>query len=368
LQVRETANKDIGTFDYEFKVFDNPVALRNAVLEKNRINNKARLVAGYCWPWASKKDKQAYDIEFPEYGLAMKWNLVDDGNLWILKPGSVREVGCIHTCQGLELDYIGVIVGPDFVVRDGLVQTDAGERANQDRSVLGYKGMLKKDPEGARAKADVIIKNTYRTLMTRGQKGCYVFCTDPETREYFRSVLETQAREPLEEIRYPGLNLRVLEHDEVIPFENAVPILDVYAAAGRFSEEQFIDEAECEWVELPELMTPRKGLFVVRVQGESMNRRIPNGAWCLFQHNPAGSRQGKVVLVQHRQIGDVDMGGRTTVKVYRSEKASTQDGNWTHSRIILSPDTTSPGYEDIIISEDDANALIMIGQLVAVLP
>ena len=368
LQIRKTANKNVDDFGYDFRVFDDPAALRDAIVEKNRINNKARLVAGYCWPWKSKKDPGVYDIEFPEHDFAMQWNLASDGNLWILKPESVKEVGCIHTCQGLELDYIGVIVGPDLVVRDDAVQTDAGERAGQDRSVHGYKGMLKKTPSTARAKAELVIKNTYRTLMTRGQKGCYIYCTDEQTNAYFKALLSGSQQADATDGPYPNLHLRIMPSEELIPYENAVPLYDIHAAAGGFSIEQGLEETECDWVQLPEPLAAKEGLFVARVLGESMNRRIPNGAWCLFRANPTGSRQGKVVLVQHREIADVETGGHFTVKVYRSEKTSSDDGEWMHSRIILSPDTRAAGYGDIVLQDESASELRLIGELVAVLP
>src|SRR5690606_732393 len=100
-------------------------------------------------------------------------------------PGSIDEVGCIHTCQGLELDYVGVIIGPDLLARDGQLMTVPENRSKQDRSIRGYKKLLKSDPEATRERLDRIIRNTYRTLMTRGMKGCYVYCTDDETRRYF---------------------------------------------------------------------------------------------------------------------------------------------------------------------------------------
>lgn len=142
------------------------------------------MVAGYCWPWSSKKDPRADDIVIGDY--RRQWNLSQDGSLWIIAKQSIDQVGCIHTCQGLEVDYIGVIIGPDLIVRNGRVVTNASLRDKQDRSMRGYKKMLKDEPEYARAQADLIIKNTYRTLMTRGMKGCYVYCTDTETAEYFK--------------------------------------------------------------------------------------------------------------------------------------------------------------------------------------
>jgi DUF2075 family protein len=102
-------------------------------------------------------------------------------------------VGCIHTCQGLEVDYIGVIVGPDLIVRDGRVQTVPSARDHFDKTLRGYKTRAKTNPKNAAAEADLIIKNTYRTLMTRGMKGCYVYCSDEETAGYFRDRLSPGA-------------------------------------------------------------------------------------------------------------------------------------------------------------------------------
>ncbi len=189
LQIRETANYSINDIGYDFQVVTSPNQLRDIIFEKNKENNKARLVAGYCWDWKSKNNRNAFDIEIPEFGFAMKWNLAIDGSLWIQMPNSVNEIGCIHTCQGLEVDYIGVIVGKDLIVRDNIVLVDPSKRSSQDQSIKGYKSMLKSDPEKAKALTRSIIKNTYRTLMTRGLKGCYVYSEDKLTEEYFINKL-----------------------------------------------------------------------------------------------------------------------------------------------------------------------------------
>ena len=189
LQIRETANTDLDEIDYDFQVMDDPNEVFEKIKEKNEINNKSRMVAGYCWDWASKKDSEANDIVFPEDGFAKQWNLKDDGMLWLIKKESINEIGCIHTCQGLELDYVGIIIGPDFKIRSGKAITDIYERSKNDRSVFGMKKMMKEDPESATQLGDEIIKNTYRTLMTRGMKGCYIYCTDKETEEYFKSQI-----------------------------------------------------------------------------------------------------------------------------------------------------------------------------------
>ena len=187
LQIRETANTDIKELGYDFKVVGSPNELRDIIFEKNKENNKARLVAGYCWDWKSKNDKKANDIIIPEHNFAMKWNLSVDGSLWIQMPNSVNEIGCIHTCQGLELDYIGVIVGKDLIVRDGKVLVDPSKRSKQDQSIKGYKSMMISNPDKAKEMTRSIIKNTYRTLMTRGIKGCYVYFEDKKTEEWFKN-------------------------------------------------------------------------------------------------------------------------------------------------------------------------------------
>jgi len=364
LHIRTTANTDLADIDYEFQVFDDPSALRQKIIEKNHKNNKARMVAGYCWPWSSKKDNQAMDIIFPEHDFAAQWNLGDDGMLWAIADESVEQVGCIHTCQGLEFDYVGVIIGDDFVIRDGRAEM----RARQDSSVRGYKTLANKEPNVARAQADQIIKNTYRTLMTRGQKGCFVYATDLETRQYFKrfippSVESEHFNEAQEAEVLSGLHLPVVEREKANPFVRHVPVFELNIAAGEFSDMQIADSEH--WVELPDFMRASPDLFVSRVVGESMNRRIPNGAWCLFRENPGGTRQGKIVLVQHRSIEDPDHGGSFTIKLYQSEKIE-EYGELVNQRVVLKPQTNAFGYKDIIL-DDELEDLKVIGEFLSVL-
>jgi hypothetical protein len=146
------------------------------------------MVAGYCWDWKSKTKPSVFDISIGQT-YQKRWNLGSDGSLWIIAEESVSEVGCIHTCQGLELDYVGVIVGPDLIVREGKVLAVPERRSRQDQSLKGYKSFAQREPERAKREADRVIKNTYRTLMSRGMKGCYIYCTDEETAQHFRSTL-----------------------------------------------------------------------------------------------------------------------------------------------------------------------------------
>jgi DUF2075 family protein len=174
---------------FDFRILDSASELHELVRERNLKNNRARIVAGYCWNWVSKKDAKAFDIEFPQDGYKARWNLASYGNEWIMNPNSVEEVGCIHTCQGLEVDYVGVILGADLKMDGGHLVTNPQGRAKSDKSLNGYVGESKINPEVANAKADELIRNTYRTLMSRGMKGCYVYFVDPEVKRYFESKL-----------------------------------------------------------------------------------------------------------------------------------------------------------------------------------
>ncbi len=190
LQIRETANSDYIGSHYDFRVFNNPNELRTEI-EKRNINNKSRIVSGYCWNWEKegKSNPNYFDIVLEEFDFKMSWNL-GNSDTWAIDEESINEAGCIHTCQGLEFEYVGVIIGGDLRFEDGQVITDPSKRAKTDNSLKGYKKMLKEDLERAQKLADEIIRNTYRTLMTRGQKGCYIYCTDPDLGNYFRERYE----------------------------------------------------------------------------------------------------------------------------------------------------------------------------------
>lgn len=379
LEVRETANAKLDVSEFDFRVFDTPTEMHELIAKRNEINNKSRVVAGYCWKWVSKKRSSEFDIVIPEHGYRRRWNLSRDGSLWIVAPESVDEVGCIHTCQGLEVDYVGVIVGPDLVIRGGKVVCQPEKRASSDRSLSGYKRLIQDDPENGRQHIDQIIKNTYRTLMTRGMKGCYIYCTDAETAAYFRSRLtgvpsaETPVvdAEPVERVIKDDVEhvipFKRLKRGAVKQYVNALPLIDLKIAAGAFGDIYAIDDSDVTWVGVPDGVKPRSGLFIAQVIGESMNRRIPNGSWCLFQANPKGTRQGKVVVAQHRSVDDPDTGGAYTVKLYNSKKAHAPDGSWRHTMVTLTPQSNDPVFKPIVLTGKDAEAVQIVAELMAVL-
>ena len=164
--------------DYDFNPVEDIAELYNAVKSKNN-KNKARIVAGYCYDWNSQSDKNAFDVIIPSrYGLFQKkWNNPAKRELWAVEPNRFEEIGCIHTCQGMEFEYIGVIIGNDLQYRNGKIVTNPSALSVSDKTsgIRNYKNTFR---------ADQLIRNTYRVLLSRGMKGCYIYCEDKALRDY----------------------------------------------------------------------------------------------------------------------------------------------------------------------------------------
>ena len=180
LGIRSTANLSFD-YDYEIRLFRSPVKMREALREKNDLNNKSRMIAGYCYEWVTESNPQGddYDIIL-EDGFRAKWNF--SNSLFAIAPDSFDQVGCIHTTQGLEFDYCGIIIGQDLRYEDGKVITDPSKEAMSDKS-SGIRSCKDK------VLADKLIRNTYKTLMSRGQKGCFLYCEDKALLEYISRML-----------------------------------------------------------------------------------------------------------------------------------------------------------------------------------
>ena len=183
LQIGEPVDIDFDQLQFDLRVYDDPNEMRDELREINKINNKARMAAGYCYDWDVKFKRGDYDI-YLKNDFKAKWNLVSD-KVWAINPKSFEEVGCIHTAQGLEFDYVGVSIGRDlrYDPESGKIITDQNQISKDDKS------------SGIRtAQTDVaerLIKNTYKTLLTRGQKGCFIYCEDSALADYIKSMLKT---------------------------------------------------------------------------------------------------------------------------------------------------------------------------------
>jgi DUF2075 family protein len=183
LQLKETANYngwDKKSFD--FKIFDNPNDLRDAINKKAKQNYSARVLAGYAWLWTSasngNQDGEVEDVSIPEFDFSMPWNSRKVGTTWAIDERGINQVGCIHTSQGLEFDYVGVIVGDDLNF-DSETNTFSTDHTKY-KDITGKKGMKDKPKE-----LNKLVRNIYKVLMTRGMNGCYVYFADKDLEKYF---------------------------------------------------------------------------------------------------------------------------------------------------------------------------------------
>ena len=185
LQIRDTANFDGWDKEsFEFKIMDSPQDLEKYI-QRKRINGyTARIVAGFAWPWTAAKDgnpdAEIADVKIAEYGYARPWNSRHDQYTWAIDESKSHQIGCIHTSQGLEFDYVGVILGRD-IYYDPDTHTVNGDYENYyDKT--GKSGLRNKPDELTQ-----YIKNIYRVLMTRGIKGCTIFCCDKNLQAYMKN-------------------------------------------------------------------------------------------------------------------------------------------------------------------------------------
>lgn len=184
-EIRKTANYDLDGIDYEFISFESPQEMKEKVVKRNEESNKSRILAGYCWNWpkAGRSDTNAHEIKIGDFEIS--WNL-DEGGSIRHKP-HFNQRSRLHSYDARPgIRIRGGYYRRRLALRNGHLVTDYTKRAKTDQSIKGLKKMEKEDPECAHGLADEIIKNTYRTLMPRGMKGCYVYATDPGLREYLK--------------------------------------------------------------------------------------------------------------------------------------------------------------------------------------
>lgn len=347
----EKIDIDFSDLDYDFRVFDDPNEMRDELRKKNEINNKARMVAGYCYDWNVKNKRGEWDIYLPN-GFKAKWNLYND-KIWAINSKSFEEVGCIHTAQGLEFDYVGVFIGRDLTydVSSEKVMTDKAAISMDDKT-SGIRTL--RDIEKGRR----LILNTYKTLLTRGQKGCYVYCEDKALAEYIRQMIQYKPQE-IESEKYAKIVDFIPEAEQYTTY---LPLYTVKAACGSFGEGELVKENG--WIRAGGLGRLNRNMFVVQASGHSMEPRIYDGDYCVFNRNVSGSRQGKIVLVQHFNFYDPDFGGAYSIKKYNSTKSYDEVGNWQHETIKLLP--YNKDYNPIIINSEDAEEFRVIGEFVGI--
>ncbi len=329
--------------NYELLLFENFNDLHNELKIRESKFGLCRMIAGYAWPWKSNPklnpSPDVTDINLD--GLDFKWNTTDKD--WINSPNAFNEIGCIHTTQGYDLNYAAVKFGKeiDYDKHSNQITIDPTKYFD----INGKKGVA--NPETLKS----YIINIYKTIMYRGIKGTFVYACNKGLRDYLKEHISTYQSAPA---------FRILPIEQVKPYINAIPIIDIYAAAGNFSNLQNATVEDLTWVEPPFNVIAKKGYFICKVIGESMNRVIPNGSYCLFRKDDGGSRNGKIVLVEYTDFIDADFGSRYTVKKYESTKVLSDD-SWQHTSITLKPMSTDEKYADITLFRDELTNLSVVG-------
>lgn len=344
LHVKRSGTELFEMNEYELKVFSSIKDMQQELQKREKQYELCRMIAGYSWHWSSKKEKRAMDIEIE--GISFQWNQVNRD--WINSPNAINEIGCIHTTMGYDLNYGAVIFGPEISYNPDKRSIEIDPDQYHDK--YGKKGVPLE-------KLKSYIVNIYKNMMYRGIRGTFLYACDPALRDYLMQYIPVFDNGELAQSH----ELTMLSEEEARHNNRAVPFIDILAAAGSFSDDHL--PGEQKWIVLPEDgndLIDKDSYFVCQVSGESMNREIKNGSYCLFRFDKGGSREGEIVLVQSMEIQDADFGAGYTVKRYHSIKHTTEVG-WKHQAIILKPSSDDPRYQDIRLTENVLHSLKVVG-------
>lgn len=344
--------------EFDFKILSSPLELENAIRDKVKQGSTGRVTAGFCWDWSDPDNEGNLkdDVVIGDY--RRPWDAkpgalklapgIPKASLWAYDPNGINQVGCIYTAQGFEFDYTGVIFGEDLIY-DFDKQEWEGNQSKSSDPVVKRSGDKFVD----------LVKNTYRVLLSRGMKGCYVYFMNKDTERFFKSRIEYH-KQPKEE-KKPGIIIDILPDKK---YDEYLPVYSLKAAAGKFGEGEDVHE-EC-WIKVGGIKLS-KSMFVCKIVGHSMEPKIPDGSYCIFRTDTiGGTRQGKIVLVQSRKIHDHENGGSYTIKKYsRSEKKQNKDDTWEHEKIVLEP--LNKNYEPIILATEEDSSFKVIAEFVRVL-
>lgn len=263
------------------------------------------------------------------------------------------------------IDVVNERFGTDFNQADQLFFDQIVEAAMGDDSLRRAAAVNPGD------KFELVFKNALESLFAdRMDQNEDIFVRFMNDTAFQRVVTSWMADEAYRRFRSAAgtggqgrFDLRLVEGRPDLQYVTTVPLVPLDAAAGAFSDPQRISDGEFQWVEVGTSRKLRRGMFVARVTGRSMEPTIPDGAYCLFRAPVEGTRQGKIVLVELRDHTDAETGGRYTVKRYESEKAAKGD-SWRHERITLKP--INPDFEPIVLMGNDAAQLQVVAELVDV--
>jgi DUF2075 family protein/predicted GIY-YIG superfamily endonuclease len=318
--------------NYDVLLFDNFKDFVSELRSKNTQHQLSRFVAGYGWKWISKNDKSKYDIVIDD--LRFQWN--HDNIEFILKDINAEQIGCIHTTQGYDLNYVGLIFGPEIILNPQSNQIEILKENYYDtngQNTITDINVLKQ-----------YIINIYKTIMLRGVLGCYLYVSDENLRNYFKKHIYS-----FNENISPIIDSAEEKEIKIIPFENSVPLYTLKVAAGEFKFNDNIPEES--FILIPEGVKITKDHFACKIIGNSMNKIVKDGQIALFKWYNGGSRNGLMVIAEYFDHQDLDYGSCYTFKEYFSQKTINEE-SWQHEKIILKPKSFDSSFQDIEINPD----------------
>jgi hypothetical protein len=344
----------------EFRIFDSPNAMMEEVRQRNREKrNSARIAAGFCWRWSNPRPDGSLVNDVVIGDFQMPWEKKDEFWRWATDDSGMEQVGTVYTAQGFEYDYMAVIFGNDLVYDGSAASWIAVPEKSHDIQVARNNPKLKDH-----------LASVYRVLLSRAHKGVYVYFMDKGTENYFREQLARPVPfgADAEQKKGPaGIPIHVISLEDARvsreAFKTLLPLYSLKAAAGYFGSGEAVEPEG--WVDASSVGKLDKDMFVARAVGRSMEPKIPDKSLCVFRANPQGSRQGKIVLVQHRGISDPETGGAFTVKRYRSEKSFDDQDEWRHLQILLEP--INPEYQPIRLHPHSEGEVIVVAEFIDVI-
>jgi hypothetical protein len=302
--------------NFDFQIYDDVAQMVADIKTKNTELGLCRVVAGFAWPWVSKKNPNATDIDIE--GVKLRWNSTTID--WVNSKNAINEVGCIHTVQGYDLNYVGVIVGPELAYDAKSDSLRIDEDKYEDRN--GWRGIT--DPSELKR----YIINIYKTLMTRGMKGCYVYFVDKETEKFFKSRIEGAPKIVVDEPVIKKTLSSYLSSSEMID----VPL---YESVGC-GELMLADLIPQEVIPVKsKFMSKGSKYFVLRVSGDSMNE--------------AGINDGDLVLC--RKNYNPDQGERVIALI--DDDATIKEYHKENDYIVLRPRSTNPTHQELRFTEGE---------------
>jgi DUF2075 family protein/DNA replication protein DnaC len=298
-------------YQYDFKIYDDIHKMVADIKQKDREIGLGRIVSGYAWPWVSKKNPEKHDIEID--GIKLFWNSINHN--WVNSKNAIDEVGCIHTVQGYDLNYTGVIIGPELSYDD--VKGEFVVYADKYMDSNGKRGV--DNPQ----ELERYIINIYKTLLTRGIDGTYVFIVDENLREYFKSKIGIpQKKLEVKSFIMPSHNVEMIK----VPLFESVGCGDLMFADSTIQEMIPIES---------KLMSKGSKYFVLRISGDSMNK--------------AGINDGDLVLCKkdyHPREG-------SNVVALIGDNATIKELHFENGTIVLKPCSSNLEYKPLIFINEE---------------